>query len=51
MIYNISSPNITLDSIQVLPQYTFSLNGLILFFIIVITLTLITVICAKKMII
>lgn len=49
MMYNISQPNLTLDSISTTQQYMFSTSGLIVLFIIVIIVTLITVICVKKM--
>jgi len=49
MIYNVSAPNITIDSISTTPPYMFSTSGLIVLFIIVIILTLISVICVKKM--
>jgi len=48
MMYNITPPNTTLDSIQLIKPYTFTFEGLILLFIIVIILTLITVIYVKK---
>jgi len=50
MIYNISAPNTTLESVHAITPYTFTFNGLIVIFIIVIILTLIAVICAKRMI-
>lgn len=49
MIYNLSPPNATIDSITNSQQYIFSTTGLIIFFIIIIIITLITVICIKKM--
>ena len=49
MIYNVSEPNATIDSIHGMLNYTFSTTGLIIFFIIIIIITLITVICVKKM--
>jgi hypothetical protein len=49
MIYNISAPNTTIESVQAISPYTFTFNGMIVLFIIVIILTLITVICIKKM--
>jgi hypothetical protein len=50
MIYNVSPPNTTLDSIQMITPYTFTFEGTIALFIIVIILTLIMVLCIKKMI-
>lgn len=50
MFYNISQPNTTLDSIQMITPYTFTFNGVIVLCIIVIILTLISVICIKKLI-
>jgi hypothetical protein len=50
MFYNISQPNTTLDSINIIPPYTFSISGLILLFIIIIIVILLFVISAKKMI-
>jgi len=49
MIYNISQPNTTLDSITAITPFTFTFNGIILLFIIVIILTIISVICIKKL--
>jgi hypothetical protein len=50
MLYNISPPNTTLDSIQMFSPYTVTFDGLIILFTIVIILTLLIVICIKKMI-
>lgn len=49
MIYNISQPNTTLDSIDLIHPYVFTFNGLILLFTIVIILTIILVIGIKKL--
>jgi len=50
MIYNLSQPNTTLESIGAITPYTFTFNGLILLFIVVIVLTLVAVVCVKRMI-
>ena len=49
MLYNLSEPNITIDSIAATPPYMFSTTGLIVLFIIIIIITLLSVICVKKM--
>lgn len=48
MMYNISAPNTTLESIHAIQPYNFTFNGLIVLFIIVIAIMLIMVICIKK---
>jgi hypothetical protein len=50
MIYNVSPPNTTIDSIQMTTPYIVTFEGLILLFIIVIILTIFFVICVKKLI-
>jgi len=50
MLYNLTEPNTTLESIHMISPYTFTFNGLILLFTIVIVLTLIIVIYVKKMV-
>ena len=50
MLYNISSPNTTIDSIQMTTPYVVTFEGLILLFSIVIILTILLVVCIKKMI-
>ena len=49
-MYNLSQPNTTLESIGAITPYTFTFNGLILLFIVVIVLTLVAVVCVKRMI-
>lgn len=48
MFYNLSQPNTTLDSIQMISPYTFTFNGVIILCTVVIILTLISVILIKK---
>ena len=50
MMYNVSPPNTTLDSIQMTSPYVVTFEGLILLFIIVVILTIFFVICIKKLI-
>jgi|WetSurMetagenome_2_1015567.scaffolds.fasta_scaffold09965_3 hypothetical protein len=50
MLYNISSPNTTIDSIQMVTPYIVTFDGLILLFTITIILTIFFVICIKKLI-
>jgi len=50
MLYNLSAPNTTIDSIQMTSPYVVTFEGLILLFIVVIILTILLVISVKKII-